>query len=87
MAKKKQDQPGVPLDPAHGYNGPAWQRTDRDEEKIVVKFLRPYPPWQTGELAGFPKSKAMILVQPIGQNLGGPIAELYVPPKKMEEKE
>ena len=85
MPKKK--KPSVPLDSLHGYTGPALSKPKGDEPKVVVRFLRPYPPWQTNEIAGFPESKAMVLVKPLAAKIGGPIAELYIHPPgtKLEE--
>lgn len=60
-----------------GYNGPQ-RKAPASETKVIVKFLRPFPPWQTGEVAGFPKSRAEILCKPIKRQLGGPVAELYI---------
>jgi len=75
----------IPMDSAHGYTGPG-KRHDPNEPKVLVRFNRPYPPWQTGEVAGFPESRAMVLVKPIPAQQGGPLAELYVPPEnKMED--
>jgi hypothetical protein len=82
MSKKPEP---VRLDSAHGYNGPTINKPSKDEPKVVVRFLRPFPPWQTNEIAGFPESRAMILVKPLSKKIGGTIAELYVPPKEMEE--
>jgi len=78
VAKKKKVASPIPLDSLHGYNGPVLSKPKANEPKIVVRFLRPYPPWQTNEIAGFPKSKAMVLVKPLSKKIGGPIAELYI---------
>lgn len=73
----------IPLESAFGHTG-SRKTTDPTEPKVLVRFLRPCPPWQTGEIAGFPETRAMELVKPLSSNLGGPIAELYVP-SEMEE--
>lgn len=75
----------IPLDSVHGYNGPSPKQDNPREPKVLVRFNRPYPPWQTGEVAGFPESRAMVLVKPIPAKQGGPLAELYVPPENEME--
>jgi hypothetical protein len=51
--------------------------SDKNEPKVLVKFLRSYPPWNRGEVAGFPEKKALKLTRPIPAKQGGPLAEIY----------